>query len=219
MPSLFDACTHLTYALRLVPAHHHRHLSGGTSQPRAQLFYPEPNGAREATKSSVVLGLTTASIFWVVVVLAGLATLLSQHPWLATGVRLVGAAYLVWYGAGLLWSAMRPAPASTNNAAATAPDSPRASYRTGLLTGMTNPKGAAFWTSAFAALMPVAPPTWFYMATVALVAVLSLTWHWGITAVFGTQTLRNGYLRIERGVNGVAGAALVGMGIQRYFAR
>ena len=67
--------------------------------------------------------------------------------------------------------------------------------------------------------MPVAPPTWFYIATVLLVAALSLGWHWGITAVFGTQALRNGYLRIERGVNGVAGAALVGMGIQRCFAR
>ena len=174
---------------------------------------------RQKAARCVVLGLSTASIFWVVVVLAGLATLLSQHPWLATGVRLVGAVYLIWYGAGLLWSAIRPQPAAANAVAQQAPDSPRAAYRTGLLTGMTNPKGAAFWTSAFAALMPVAPPTWFYIATVLLVAALSLGWHWGITAVFGTQALRNGYLRIERGVNGVAGAALVGMGIQRCFAR
>jgi len=168
----------------------------------------------------VVLGLVTGSIFWVTVALAGLSTLLVQHPWLTTGVRMLGAAYLVWYGMQLLRSARapRPAAASTPNSCGRH-ISPLAAYRMGLLTGMTNPKGAAFWTSAFAAIFPVAAPAWFYAATIVLVTLLSLGWHWGITAVFGTQALRAGYLRVQRGVNALAGTALIALGIQRCLAR
>lgn len=169
----------------------------------------------------VVLGLTTGSIFWVVLALAGLSTLLAQHPWLATGVRLAGAAYLVWYGAGLLRSALRSRRNAEPGTVAQAPRlaSPMAAYRSGLLTGVTNPKGAAFWTSAFAALIPLHAPAWFHVATVLLVTSLSLGWHQGITWVFGNAALRRGYLRMERAVNGLAGGALVLLGIQRLASR
>lgn len=175
----------------------------------------------------VVLGLTTGSIFWVMVALAGVATLMSQHPLLSSGVRWIGAAYLVWYGARLLRSAFMPAPATSPeslnspNAGLSEASTPAmaAAYRTGLLTGVTNPKGAAFWTSAFAALFPDNAPLWFYLATVGMVAGMSLLWHLGITMVFGTEPLRKGYRRIERGINGLAGGALVLLGLQRMMAR
>lgn len=173
---------------------------------------------RQRDARYVVFGLTTGSVFWVLVALAGVATLLAQHPLLATAIRMLGAAYLVWYGSKLLWSAFAPAAARTATMPLTS-STRLAAYRTGLLTGMTNPKGAAFWTSAFAAVFPVAAPLWFCAVTVLLVAVLSLAWHLGITLVFGTQTLRNFYLRIERAVNGVAGGVLVALGVQRLFAR
>ncbi|MGB3290779.1 MAG: LysE family transporter [Burkholderiaceae bacterium] len=168
----------------------------------------------------VVLGVTTGSIFWVVVALAGVSTLLAQHPMLASGVRLVGAAYLAWYGIRLLRSAFRPAARKPSHAAAAVGPKARASgYRIGLLTCITNPKGAAFWTSAFAALVPAQAPGWFYIVTVIMVATMSMTWHWGVSLVFGTAALRNGYLRIERAVNGLAGGALVVLGIDRMLAR
>ena len=175
---------------------------------------------RQREARQVVLGLTTGSVFWVVLALAGLSTLLSQHPWLATGVQLVGAAYLVWYGAGLLRAALQPASNPTAVALTGTPyPSGWAAYRTGLLTGVTIPKGAAFWTSAFAALLPTAAPSWFYIATVVLVTAMSLGWHWGITVVFGVPSLRAAYLRIARGVDGVAGVALVALGLQRMVSR
>ncbi|WP_397452795.1 LysE family translocator [Pseudomonas sp. NA-150] len=168
----------------------------------------------------VVFGLTTGSIFWVLVSMAGLATLLSQHPWLASVVRTLGAGYLVWYGARLLWSALAPSPARGLKVQLQQKSGSRfAAYRTGLLTGMTNPKGAAFWTSAFAAVFPAEAPLWFYVVTVLLVAMLSLAWHVGITLVFGTSRLQAYYWRIERRVNGVAGGVLVALGVQRMLSR
>ncbi|OLS60873.1 LysE family translocator [Pseudomonas putida] len=167
----------------------------------------------------VAFGIGTGSVFWVIVSIAGLATLLSQHPWLSSAVRLLGASYLVWYGARLLWSAFHPAPRSAAIDQPQLDGSRLAAFRTGLLTCVTNPKGAAFWTSAFAAIFPAHPPLWFYAVTVVLIGVLSFAWHVGLGMVFGTSRLRGLYLRIERWINGVAGGALVLLGVQRIFSR
>ena len=167
-----------------------------------------------------VLGITTGSVVWVLISLAGLSALFASHPMMATAVRVLGAVYLIWYGFLLLRSALasRGKPRAALHSASS-PVSPRAAYRTGLMTGLTNPKGAAFWTSAFATLLPQHAPAWFFAATVLMVAVLSLGWHLGITAVFGLPSLRQRYLRFERAINGVAGGALVLLGLQRVASR
>ncbi|BBP83804.1 threonine efflux protein [Pseudomonas sp. Pc102] len=167
----------------------------------------------------VAYGIATGSVFWVVVSVAGVATLLSRHPWLESGVRLLGAAYLVWYGGRLLWSAIRPSQRRVSVRQPEPDGSGVAAFRTGLFTCVTNPKGAAFWTSAFAAIFPVAAPLWFYPVTVLLIGALSLGWHIGLAQVFGSAALRASYLRMERGINGSAGAALVALGLQRMLAR
>lgn len=167
-----------------------------------------------------VLGVVSGSVFWVVLSIAGLAALFASHPTAAVAVRWFGAAYLVWYGAMLLRSALVPKPKrSTDAGEASATVSSLAAYKVGLMTGVTNPKGAAFWTSAFAALLPHGAPLWFHLAVVLLVTLLSLGWHFGITLVFGMPALRTRYLRCERAINGIAGGALVLLGVQRLVNR
>lgn len=165
-----------------------------------------------------VLGLVTGSVVWVVLTLAGLSALLASHPLLATAIRSLGAAYLVWYGWLLLRSALVPA-SGPLPVARPAISSPRAAYRAGLVTGLTNPKAAAFWTSVFATLLPHDVPGWFFAATVLLVGAMSLGWHLGIALVFGLPVLRGRYLRCERAINGGAGAALLLLGLQRVVSR
>jgi threonine efflux protein len=178
---------------------------------------------RQRESRYVVLGLTTGSIFWVVLSLAGMSTLMAHHPWLASAVRFLGASYLVWYGGSLLWRAVSPPAKAATGSARRAPAGTRrdarSAYRAGLLTGITNPKGAAFWTSVFATLVPAQAAGWFYPATILMVAVLSLLWHFGITVVFGAKAIRARYLRVERWVDGVAGGMLVMLGMQRIVAR
>ncbi|MEG2049350.1 MAG: hypothetical protein RR100_21070, partial [Comamonas sp.] len=89
----------------------------------------------------------------------------------------------------------------------------------GLADRRHQPQGGGFLDGAFAAIFPSAAPAWFYGATVLLVALMSLGWHLGITLVFGIPALRSGYLRIERVINGLSGAALVLLGLQRMVAR
>lgn len=168
-----------------------------------------------------VLGLVTGSVVWVVLSMAGLSALLVSHPMVGTVVRMLGAAYLIWYGAGLLRSALpsRAGGSQPSPGPLAATPSAGASYRVGLMTGLTNPKGAVFWTSAFATLLPAASPTWFQGVVVLMVMLLSLSWHLGITLVFGLPALRQRYLRLERAINGVAGGALVLLGLQRVVGR
>lgn len=166
----------------------------------------------------VVLGLTTGSVVWVTLAMAGLSALLARHPWLASAVRLLGAAYLVWYGLRLLRSAFFSS--AVRGTAEPTPDGSRwTAYRASLVTGVTNPKGAAFWTSAFATLFPIDAPAWFHVATVAMVIAMSLAWHLGITLVFDRPVLRAAYLRVERRVDAVTGGLLVAFGVQRILAR
>jgi threonine/homoserine/homoserine lactone efflux protein len=165
----------------------------------------------------VVLGLTSSGLAWALLSIAGVAALLAQHPQLAMALRWLGAAYLVWYGVKLLRAAWRGR--VHVQTLSQAPLSRGAAFRMGWFTGMTNPKGAAFWTSAFAASFPAQAPIWFYAATLLLVAVMSLSWHLGITQVFGIPVLRRGYLRMERAINGLSGAALVLLGAQRAAVR
>lgn len=98
------------------------------------------------------------------------------------------------------------------------PISPLTAYRLGLMTGLTNPKGAAFWTSAFATLLPHAP-TWFLATVVVLFALPSLGWHLVSHSYSGLPALRNRYLRLECGIDGIAGEALVLLGLQRLSSR
>lgn len=169
----------------------------------------------------VALGVSTGSIFWVAVSLAGLSTLLARYHWLGSAVKLLGAAYLICYGGRLLRGAIarQRAPQSAAPATPMQPGSRLAAYRTGLLTGMTNPKAAAFWTGAFAAIFPLHAPLWMYPVTVSEVLIMSLTWHLGIVALFAAPSLRAAYLRIQRALNGVAGGVLIALGLQRMVGR
>lgn len=199
----------------------------------AVLASPGPNffilsqmalGGRGREARWVVLGLSTGSLVWVVLSVAGLATLLAQHPLIASAVRILGALYLVWYGARLLRSALTEraqprADAESDPEPAAAHATRAAAYRTGLVTALTNPKAAAFWASAFAAVFPADAPAWFFGATIALVAALSLGWHLGITLVFGVASLRNAYLRAARAITGAAGGMLILLGLQRLVMR
>lgn len=168
------------------------------------------------------VGLASGSLVWVLLCLAGLSALFLSLPWLGLAVRWLGALYLAWYGLQLLKSAWRAKPRQTETRPTAAPSvaqSPATAYRVGLMTGLTNPKGAAFWTSAFATLLPQAAPAWCLLTVVLMVAALSLAWHLGITAVFGLPSLRRRYLRLKRAINGVAGTALLLLGLQRLTSR
>ncbi len=90
-------------------------------------------------------GTTSGFAVHVVAASLGLSAMLIAVPVLFDGVRLAGAAYLLW----LAWDALRSRDAALFAPRALASEPPAKLYRTGLLTSVLNPKVALFYLALF----------------------------------------------------------------------
>lgn len=118
-----------------------------------------------------VLGVTlVAGVVQVSLLVLGVASLLQASPLAFKVLRWIGAAYLVWLGARLLWASFHP---STKSLAA-----PRvstwAAVREGTINNLTNPKP---WLFMFAFLPqfvdPARGPVWAQLLVLGLLQKLS----------------------------------------------
>ncbi|MDQ2916232.1 MAG: LysE family translocator, partial [Pseudomonadota bacterium] len=90
-------------------------------------------------------GTTSGFAVHVVAASLGLSAVLIAVPVLFDGVRLAGAAYLLW----LAWDALRSRDAALFAPRALASEPPAKLYHTGLLTSILNPKVALFYLALF----------------------------------------------------------------------
>lgn len=164
------------------------------------------------------LGVAVGQAVWTVAASAGVtALLLASEPAFAA-VKLVGAAYLVFLGAqALLAAALRsraPAGAPLGSggghrlAAAIA-------FRQGVLSNLGNPKMAVFFTSLLPQFVPDGPSVFSALLGLGLL-FCSMTLLW-LTA-YAVAVARVGDLlrgpRVRRLLDGLTGAALVGLGLR-----
>lgn len=106
------------------------------------------------------LGVTIGMIPLFVMSLAGVSTLLKQSPWLFDAIRVIGLAYLLYLGGGMIVSAVRSGGSGGGPgtpAAAPAFSANRFMMR-GILVCITNPKGLFFAGAFFPQFLdPVRP--------------------------------------------------------------
>jgi threonine/homoserine/homoserine lactone efflux protein len=88
-------------------------------------------------------GVIAGFVVYLTLVSVGVAAVLAVVPWLYTGIKLAGAAYLLW----LAWSALRPGGHSAFEPRALPPDSRRKLFTMGLVTNLLNPKIAILYMS------------------------------------------------------------------------
>jgi len=94
--------------------------------------------------SAAALGIGTGTCVHVLAAALGLSALMAASSWAFGLVKLLGAAYLVYMGLGLLLK--RAAPESSSQAPVLPPPRPlRSIYLQGLLTNVLNPKVALFF--------------------------------------------------------------------------
>ncbi len=84
---------------------------------------------------------------------------------------------------------------------------------------LTNPKSAAFFASAFAALIPSSAPLWLYTAILFIVFSLSMAWHGLLALGFSTKTVRDKFISYERQLNVVFGTFLTFLGLRLLASR
>jgi threonine/homoserine/homoserine lactone efflux protein len=160
-------------------------------------------------------GVVSGQACWTLAASAGLtAVLVASEPAFLV-VKFAGAAYLVYLGVHALYAAVRRAEPAPGDAAV--PRLARAgAYRQGLISDLSNPKMAAFFTS----LLPqfgttdAGPSFWLMLAFGLLFCVL--TWLW--LALYAVALERLGDTlrrpRVRRAIEAVTGAVLVTLGLR-----
>jgi threonine/homoserine/homoserine lactone efflux protein len=153
-------------------------------------------GRRAGTATS--LGIVSAQLLWGTATAAGIAALLVASRPLFVGLRLVGAAYLIWLGIQALRSA--------RSGAGHAPPIRRGSgFRQGFLSNAGNPKMAIFFTSLLPQFGSSLPTLLAHS-----VVFSSLTLAWLALVVRAGAALR--LPSVRRIVDAVTGFVLVGFG-------
>ncbi|MEV2229990.1 LysE family translocator [Streptomyces phaeochromogenes] len=105
-----------------------------------------------------VLGNETGVFVWGVVAAFGLTALLAASEMAYDVMRVVGAVVLVVFGVQMLWQARRAKGAGDDGLGQGGGKSGWASYRTGLLINLANPKAAIFAMSFLPQFVPEGAP-------------------------------------------------------------
>lgn len=157
-------------------------------------------------------GICVGALVWGIAAALGLSALFAVSTIAFTVLKVVGAAYLIFLGARMLWSAFRPGQTS-EAAAAIASPSIRAAATKGLLTTLLNPKVAVFYVAVLPAFLPADVPAALFGAALASIHALESA-VWFTVLILGAQALRRWMAResTQRGIDVVTGLAFVGFG-------
>jgi len=167
-------------------------------------------GRRLALATSV--GVACGLAVWSLAAAVGVAAVLRRSEPAFTTLKLVGALYLAWLGIQALrmaWSGREPEPAGASTAAGA-----RRGLRQGVISNLSNPKIAVFFTSF---LPQFAPPGSGFASLFALglvLCLLTLAWLSGYAVVVARagDVLRRP--RVRRALESVTGAVLVASGVR-----
>jgi threonine/homoserine/homoserine lactone efflux protein len=151
------------------------------------------------------LGVVSGQLTWAVGASAGLSAVLLASKPLFTGLRLAGAAYLVFLGVQALVAAVR------GRTAESARPKRRPAYRQGVLSNLGNPKMVVFFTSllpqfasSFGGMLALGAA--FASITLAWLSLYACAVAWARALLLRT--------RVRRALDAVAGLVLVAFGLR-----
>ncbi|GAA3339098.1 LysE family translocator [Curtobacterium pusillum] len=162
----------------------------------------------------VIAGIQTGTMAWGVLAAAGVSAILIASEVAYDVLRFVGAAYLVYIGGRMLWSAIR---GNTSHGAEQpttgTTDSFLGGWRQGTMTNLLNPKMGAFYVALLPQFIPAGAPqiTWG-IALAGVHVVLGAVWLTLLTLVAQRFRAWLSKRRVARTIDGVAGIAIVGFG-------
>jgi threonine efflux protein len=159
----------------------------------------------------IVLGVLFATATWASLAAAGLGTMIAQFSWLYLGLRIAGAAYLIYMGVRMLLSAARGAAVDLKSNSRPAASGWRA-VRAGFLTNISNPKVIAYYASLFGVMIPTDAPGTMFAAAVATAIMVSAVWWSFVIVFFALPVIQKGYVRTRRWMDGMMGGFLVILG-------
>jgi threonine/homoserine/homoserine lactone efflux protein len=160
-------------------------------------------GRRDAVLAA--LGVLTGALFWISAGLFGLKALFVALPFAGAAIRLIGAAYLIWFGLQMIF---RPAAAVLDGATAAS------SYRAGLATNLSNPKSAAVAASLLAVALPEGAPALLGVEAFLLLIAISSSWYLSVAVVGSMPAVVHAFVAARRRITQGAGALFVLFGLR-----
>jgi threonine/homoserine/homoserine lactone efflux protein len=168
---------------------------------------------RRAAGLATALGVSAGQAVWALATSAGLAALIVASEQVFVGLKLVGAAYLVFLGAASLLRAATRRPGPASRGSRTAPLRPCAAFRQGALSNLANPKMAVFFTG----LLPQFAADGAFVDLLGLgllFAALTIAW---LAAYALAVDRASGVLRrpaVRRVLDALTGLVLVALGLR-----
>jgi threonine efflux protein len=157
------------------------------------------------------LGVATGSGLFALAGLVGLLVVVNSLPYFGTLLRLIGGGYLAWLGFDMLRHRHQP-PGTKNAGGPETSCSPLVSYRTGLLTNLSNPKAWAFYLSLFTLLMTPHFPLWGKVFLNVAMFLISLIWYATVVVLISSRTIQPAFLGWRPVIQGALGVLLMLLG-------
>ena len=157
---------------------------------------------------AALLGIGAGALVHIALAVSGVAAVVAASPALFDALRWVGAAYLIWLGAGSLRSAWR-------GGATMGPAAPAlAAFRDGFITNLTNPKVILFFLAFLPQFVdPARSPAWLQMALLGpLVPLMGVPAYGVLIAGAGRAAAR--LERHGRWLDAVAGTLFLALGLR-----
>jgi threonine/homoserine/homoserine lactone efflux protein len=155
------------------------------------------------------IGVSIGLGFYATLSLLGLSAVLVEYQWLTWMVRLLGSAYLIYLGIGLLRARKpqvsdgTPQPLVTGNA-----------FVFGFLVTLTNPKAIVLFASVFATSVTVSTPSWLMALMIGLVVLSALVWYSIVALFMSSAPVMRRFQHARHRIERVAGACFVAIGVR-----
>jgi RhtB (resistance to homoserine/threonine) family protein len=155
------------------------------------------------------LGIGAGVLVHVSYTLVGIGVLIRETPALFDVLKLVGAAYLVWLGAKMLFSRKADGPISGNETAL----SDLGALRIGFLTNALNPKTTIFIVSLFMQVVNDDTPLATRIAYGLFISLSHVAWFSAVSLFFGAPPIQQRIFGLRHWIDRIFGVFLVGFGI------
>ena len=189
----------------------------GMASPGPDLFLV----LRLATKSrkhalAAVAGISTGAAIWISLTVFGFAAAITAIPWLMGAIQLVGGCYLVYMGIGMGKSGINTLlelRAGATPAVGTEPlKSPKATFRQGFFTNMSNPKIVLFLTAVLSQFIPAGASVGTLVLCTLVLIVSQIAFFLFIAIVVSTDAVVKRMVLAGPWIDTVAGAIFLVLG-------
>ncbi|MDO5512460.1 LysE family translocator [Corynebacterium sp.] len=168
---------------------------------------------------ATVLGIQIGVLFWCTLTVLGFAALLNAFPAILGFLQLIGGAWLVWMGYGLVSGGLaerKDPPADLEQAAARL-GRLRHAFLHGLTTNLSNPKIVLFLSALIAPLLPPAPSALLAVGVVAMLSISAIVLQMGMALLVSTPAMRRKLLSAGPMIDIISGLFFIVAGLVLVF--